>query len=683
MPARSGFGTSWARALARPGLICLLLALAVGGVFWPVHSFDYVNYDDPDYVSANPHVQGGITWQNVRWALTSGHASNWHPLTWVSHMLDWQLFGNHPGAQHVVSVAFHAFNTMLLFLVLRAMTGAHWRSAVVAALFALHPLRAESVAWLSERKDVLSTLFLLLTLWAYQRYVVLSGKPGERLGRVAAWYGLGLGWFALGLMSKPMLVTVPFLLLLLDYWPLQRFGLERQGLSKVRRCLFEKLPFLVLAMVSSVITFLVQRHGGAVSTSLPLSERVANALVSYVRYLLKTIWPVNLSVLYPHPGHWPVWAVTGSAILLALISFAAVREIRRRPYLFVGWLWFVGGLVPVIGLVQVGIQSMADRYTYIPGIGLSIAIVWAAAEAVEFWPTARPAVGVGTAVMLLACMGLLTHQIGFWRDSEALFQHAVEVTSNNYLAYNNLGFYLSGKGRLDEAKENYRKSIAINPLYSDALNNLGFALAGEKKFLEAISYYEAALRTSPNQPEIHNNLGNALSEIGKLDEAIAQYEFVLRERPDHADAHNNLGIALAMKGKLDEAIEHFRAAIRAKPDYASAHSNLGNALAAQHKIPEAILEYQQSLRLSPADPQAHNNLGNAFFEQGRLPEAIEQYTQALALNANNPEAHFNLAIALARNHRPAEAARHFQETLRLNPGNLEARRQLQALVGGQ
>lgn len=730
-------GNLWRGKLREEPTICVLLFAAVALVFWPVGGFDFVNYDDPDYVSANPHVQSGLNWKNLAWAFASGHASNWHPITWLSHMLDWQLFGENFGAQHLVSAAVHALNTVLVFLVLKRMTGAHWRSAIVAAFFGLHPLRAESVAWISERKDVLSAFFLQLTLWAYWRYArfdpglapqsstVADGSdvdPPEsqrlRSGRTVnsqfpsslgvvksharpldratthlgnawnhkeslAWYGLSLSCFALGLMSKPMLVTVPFLLLLLDYWPLERIRLDSAGFKRALWLVLEKWPFFLLAGSSSVITFLVQRRGGAVSTSLSFSERLANALVSYVRYVGKTVWPERLSVLYPHPGHWPAWEVAGSGAMLLAILVAVGLEARKRPYLAVGWFWFMGALLPVIGLVQVGIQSMADRYTYIPSIGLFILAVWGLSEVVHQWPSAGPGVVTGTVVSLIACECVTAHQIQFWRNSETLFQRAIDVTSNNYLAYNNLGFYLWGRGNREQAKENYRNSIEINPAYSDALNNLGYALAGEKKYSEAIAYYEATLRSSQNHPEIHNNLGNALSELGSINQAIEQYAIVLKSQPDHADAHNNLGIALAMQGKLDEAVGHFRAAIRAKPNYASAHSNLGNAFAVQHRTSEAIAEYQESLRLDPNDAQAHNNLGNALFEQGRLDDAIQQYTQALRLNPDNPEAHFNLAVALTRTNNRTEAAAHFTEALRLNPGNAEARRQLELLSAGK
>jgi len=701
--AESGAGgVGWQAALRRPGFLCLVLALLTLAVFLPVAWQGFVNYDDSDYVTENTHVQSGLKWDNVVWAFTTGHASNWHPLTWVSHMLDCQLFGLKAGAHHLVSVGFHIANTLLLFLLLRRMTGAEWRSVLVAGLFALHPLHVESVVWASERKDVLSAFFFMLTLLAYVHYVGKSSLIGDRTtdhaprnARFAfGYYLLALCFFTLGLMSKPMLVTLPFVLLLLDYWPLQRFSFspphysDTPSLHPARasafRLLLEKVPFFVLAAASSVVTFIVQRKGGAVSTSLTLGERIANALVSYVRYIGKTFWPADLSVLYPHPGHWPAWQVISAGVLLMAMTAAVILLSRKKPYLAVGWLWFCGTLVPVIGLVQVGVQSMADRYTYLPLIGISIMLVWGLGELI---PRERPwrfkALAVGGGLSLAICAVLTERQIRFWRNSESLFTHAVQVTRNNYLAYNNLGFYLNGQGRTAEAMENYRMSLKINPAYEDALNNLGYALAAQKKFLEAIPLYEAALRSRPNHAEVHNNLGNALSEVGRIDEAIQHYLIALQEKPTYADAHNNLGIALAMKGKLDEAIPHFRAAIRYKPDYASAHSNLGNAFAVQHKLAEAIEEYKTALRLKPEDPQAHNNLGNALSEQGKLEEAMKHYREALQLNADNPEAHFNLAMALLRQGKRDESMAHLKEALRLKPDYSEAQQQLNALAGRQ
>jgi tetratricopeptide (TPR) repeat protein len=719
---------SWKEKLCRPGFLCCVLALATLAVFLPVARHGFVNYDDSDYVSENPRVQSGLKWENVVWAFTTGHASNWHPVTWLSHMLDSQLFGRHAGPQHLVSLGLHIANTLLLFLVLRRMTGALWRSALVAALFALHPLHVEPVAWVSERKDVLSGLFFMLTLWAYVRYaeteslkpkvqglksevgsqwpaapIQASGPPvianGQQTTNHASrltphasrYYLLSLFLFALGLMSKPMLVTLPFVLLLLDYWPLRRLSLPilhhphtpslPHSTAPPLRLIREKLPFFILAALSSVITFVVQRKGGAVSTSLSVGERIANALVSYVRYIGKMFWPTDLSILYPHPGYWPPWQVMVSAGLLLVVFFAVLLLARKRPYLAVGWLWFCGTLVPVIGLIQVGIQSLADRYTYVPLIGLFIMLAWGLDELIPHRPGRGSAVAVGAALALAACTLLTGRQIRFWRDSEALFRHAVQVTRDNYLAYNNLGFYLSGQGRTAEAMENYRLSLKINPAYEDALNNLGYALAGQKKYAEAIPLYEAALRIRPNHAEVHNNLGNALSETGKIDDAIKHYLIVLQQKPDHADAHNNLGIALAMQGKLDEAIAHFHEAIRCKPGYASAHSNLGNALAVRHKLDEAIKEYRESLRLKPDEAQAHNNLANALAEQGQVEAAIPHYREALRLNADNPEAHFNLALALMRQDKREEAAAHLTEALRLKPDYAEAQAQLKSLIG--
>jgi len=691
--------------------VCGLLALVTLAVYLPTAWNDFVNYDDSDYVTENAHVKSGLSRDGVVWAFKSGHASNWHPLTWLSHGLDCQVFGMKPGGMHLVSAGFHVANTVLLFLVLRALTGALWRSAVVAALFGLHPLHVESVAWVSERKDVLSGLFFLLTIWAYGRYVEgrrknaecrmqpsdvggqKSGRGNERTAdhvsrftfHVSRFYLLALVFFALGLMSKPMLVTTPFILLLLDFWPLRR--MRNAGPPFIFHLssfiLLEKVPFFALSVASSVVTFKVQRAGGAVSTALTVGERIANAVVSYARYIRKMFWPDDLSVLYPHPGHWPLWQVIACAAFLASACVLVAMFGRRRPYLITGWLWFLGTMVPVIGLVQVGIQSMADRYTYVPLIGLFIMVVWGLGDLIaERLPQAWQGrtLAIVAAPALAACAALTVRQVQFWKNTETLFKRAVRVTRDNYLAHNNLGFYYSNHDRKAEAMQEYRLSLQINPNYEEALNNLGFALAGERKFAEAIQLYEAALRIRPKHAEVHNNLGNALSETGKIDEAIQHYLITLHENPEHANAHNNLGIALAMKGKLEEAIPHFQAAIRYKPNYASAHSNLGNALAAQHKLDEAIKEYQESLRLKPDDAQAHNNLGNALMEQGRVPEAITQYGEALRLNpVNNPEAHYNLALALARQGKRQEAISHLTEALRVKPDYPDAQRQLQIL----
>lgn len=505
--------------------ILLALAVITALLYFPSLKNDFVNYDDPDYVTSNPQVQKGLTAESIHWAFTTGHASNWHPLTWLSHMVDYQLYGLKPMGHHATNLVFHIANVLLLFWVLWRLTKNVWPSAIVAALFAWHPLHVESVAWVSERKDVLSTFFWLLTMWAYAEYV-RTARSGE--GRSKLFYGSSLVAFALGLLSKPMLVTLPCVLLLLDYWPLNRLNFDRESRRAWPKLVLEKLPFFILAIAHSGITFLVQKKGGAVSSleTIALGERIANAFVSYLRYVGKMVLPVNLSILYPHPhpAKWPLLLVIVSIAFVVGMSVVAAYWGRKNRYIFVGWFWFLGTLVPVIGLVQVGIQAMADRYSYIPHIGLFIVLAWGVMELTANSKQQKEILVLGSTVMLLACLALTYNQISYWRDSITLFTHATQVTKNNYLAYNNLGHWLDNKGRSDEALENYRKSIEINPNYDEAQNNIGYVLAKKGKPEESIPYYFASLRLNPNRAEVHNNLGNAYADLGKLDEAIAEYQ---------------------------------------------------------------------------------------------------------------------------------------------------------------
>ncbi len=647
----------------RVGLVCLALAVAALVLFGGALACDFVNYDDPTYVTSNAEVQHGLNSQGILWALKTSDASNWHPLTWLSHMTDVQLFGMKPAGHHLTSLLLHAANAVLLFLILNAMTGAFWRSAIVAALFALHPLRVESVVWISERKDVLSSLFWMLAVWSYVQF---------QKSRSKLWYAAALAAFACGLMAKPMVVTLPFVLLLLDYWPLRR----AMGWGIV----LEKIPFFVLTAISSVVTFLVQKSGGAVSSLSGLSvlPRIANALVSYARYLAKFFCPVRLSVLYPHPGNWPFWQVAGAALLLVAITALVIWRARAQPYLIVGWLWFLGMLLPAIGLVQVGIQSMADRYSYLPLVGATIMVVWGLSDLFARLPDGRPILGMLVGIALAACVVLTPFQVRYWHDSDTLFEHAIAVTKDNYLAYNNLGYFLSNRGETERAMPYYESALKINPNYDEARNNLGFALAGQGRFQAATNEYIKALSINPNLTEAHNNLGNALGSLGLTDAAMHEYEIALQENPRHADAHNNYGIALAMHGRLDDAIAQFRLAILYKENYASAHSDLGNALAMKGDLAGAIAEYQICLRLNPSDPQAHNNLANALAQQGKLDEAAAQYRIALELKPDNPEAHFNLGICLARQGKSREAAEEFRVALRQRPDYPAARQQLNA-----
>ena len=658
--------------------LSLLLAAVTFCLYLPVRQHGFVDFDDGLYVFDNPQVQAGLTWGGARWALATGHASNWHPLTWLSHMLDAEWSGESPGGHHLTSVVLHCLAAVLLLVLLVRTTGALWRSAFVAVAFAWHPVHVESVAWVSERKDVLSALLGLSCLLAYAAYVESARQRTPARPLAAPSYWLSLALFALGLMSKPMLVIWPFLMLLLDWWPLRRFSsVSRSALGPLVR---EKLPFFALSLASCIVTFVFQVKGGAVSAldRYPLPDRLANALISYARYVGKLLWPQDLSVMYPHPGHWPAWQVALALLFLVAVTLAALRWRRERPFLPVGWLWFVGTLVPVIGVVQVGIQAMADRYTYVPSIGLTIAVAWGAGAVAERRAAARAALAVAGIAALGAWILVTRQQIGFWRDSETLFRRAVAVTRDNHLAFNNLGFYLSKQGRAGEAMEMYRAALAINPSNADAHNNLGHALAEKRAFGEALEHYRTALRLEPELVEAHNNMGNALSETGKLDEAIEHYRFVLEREPDHAEAHNNLGTALARKGRLDEAIEQFREALRFRPGYAGAHGNLGNAYAALRRFDEAIAEYRRALEIAPAEARVHNNLGNVLVEKGRLEEAVDEYRNALVLDAANPEAHFNLGHALQLLGRREEALGHFEETLRLQPGHAGARMRLKS-----
>jgi protein O-mannosyl-transferase len=525
-------------------LIAALLVLVTIALYWPATRYGFINFDDPDSVTANPHVQGGLNWEGVKWAFrnTEQHAY-WAPLMWLSHQLAWQLFGPNAWGHHLMNVLLHAVNTALVFLVFRRMTGATWRSLVLAAFFGWHPLRVESVAWVTERKDVLSTLFWLLTLWAYALYVEKSQVPSPKS---KVFYWLALGFFALGLMSKAMLVTVPCVLLLLDYWPLERF--KPGGAWRLVR---EKIPFFALAAAASVVTFVVQKHGGAVIAiqNLPLGARIGNALISYCRYLGKLFWPTDLAVFYPHPGYWPMAQVLLAGGLMAGISVLLFTQRRRYPFLLVGWLWFCGTLVPVIQLVQSGEQAMADRFTYMPSLGVLILAIWGVYELTRRWRHQVMVLAVAGSAAIVLCLGLTRQQLGYWKDSETLFRHALEVTRNNPLAHKALGDALLKQGQIDEAIRQFQEAIRLQPDDADVHYDLGNSLLKKDQTDEAIHQYREVIRLQPDDADAHNNLGNALLMNGQIDEAIRQFQEVIRLKPDDAEAHNNLGIALGRKGR--------------------------------------------------------------------------------------------------------------------------------------
>jgi tetratricopeptide (TPR) repeat protein len=668
-------------------LLCLLLAAAALAVYWPVQNYNFINLDDPTYVAENGHVQAGLTGESFIWAFTATDTANWHPLTWISLMLDCQLYGLNPAGHHLTNVLLHTASTILLSLVLFGMTGSRWCSAFVAALFALHPLHVESVAWVAERKDVLSTLFWMLTLWAYLGY---TQRPG------VIRYLLIMLTFALGLMAKPMLVTLPCVLLLLDYWPLQRIelGQSAPGLPAAAshpsstvekpgghafRLLLEKTPLFVLAAVSSVVTFLVQKSEGAVGALevYPLKIRIANALVSYVSYIIKMIWPQNLAVFYPHPGQsLPMWQAAAAGLLLVLLSIAVIRAGRRQPYLPVGWFWYLGTLVPVIGLVQVGAQAMADRYTYVPLIGLFIMAAWGVPELMEKWHHRRAALGVSAALVLFALMTCARLQLRHWKNSIALLSHTHAVTAPSYLVHNNLGSALNELGKYDEAIAHYTEALRIRPNVAEPHYNLGTALARQGKLRESISHYTEALRIEPGYAEACNNLGEVLRQQERYDEAISYYSKALQLRPDYPEAHSNLGIALAQQGKLKKAMAHFSEALRLQPDYAAAHFNLALALVRQERLEEAVAHFYEALRTQPDDADTHYNLGVTLEKQGRLEEAMIEFAEVLRIQPDNGEAHTNLGLILARQGRFKEAISHYSKALQLKSNDEETHNNL-------
>lgn len=629
----------------RPTGVDLAVAAALVAItlvlYAPVRTHEFLNYDDNEYVTEHPHVPHGLTWAGVRWALTGVHQATWHPLTSLSHLVDVELFGLDAGAHLLENVVLHALATAVLFLVLAAMTGARWPSAWVAAVFAWHPLHVESVAWVSERKDVLSGLCWMLTLAAYLRFV---RRP--TWGRWAAVVAV----FAAGLLAKPMLVTLPFVLLLLDWWPLGRLRDRATAIALVR----EKVPLFALAAVMSVLTVAAQRSAGALAATLastPLPYRLGNAATSYVTYLRKTVWPTGLAVFYPAPQHLSAWHALGAGLVLLVISVAVTVAGRRRPFLAVGWLWYLGTLVPVIGLVRQGDQAMADRFTYLPAIGLYVMVAWGTLSI----PMARRAGVIRTAgpgamlaiATLAACLVVTAAQIPHWRNSLTLFSHAVAVTHDNHVAHSNLGIALDARGRHDEAMEHYARAVAIAPGYAKAHLNLGRALARAGRGPEAEAEYAEAVRLDPGSAAAAYNLGLARAERGALDEAIADYRRALAIDPQYAKAANNLGWALAAKGDATAAVTAYERALAIDPTLVPAHNNLALTLADLNRLDDAITHATTATNLAPTEPRAHANRGTLLARAARYPEAIAAFREALRLDPTLEEVRTDLEAARA------------------------------------
>ena len=687
-----------------PGAVCILLVGIVWIAFGHTLHHEFVNYDDGPYVYSNPRIASGLGVANLLWAFTHVHSANWHPLTTISHMLDCQLYGLQPWGHRLTNILLHAAAVILLFFALRELTGAGhavvptgrddagrdqrsrlqrggslWASAFVAALFAIHPLRVESVAWVAERKDVLSGVFFMLTLWAYARY---ARSDRFSLGR----YTTVLVLFALGLMCKPTLVTLPFVLLLLDYWPLCRA--QKSDVSGLKskawlRLVVEKVPLFVLSAASCAATILAQKEAFAPIRVVPLQERLGNAVLAYVQYIGQVVYPAHLAVLYPYPeGGLNVAEVVLALLFLLIVSVIFVLWRSRYPFALIGWLWFLGMLVPMIGIVQVGSQPRADRYTYLPEIGLYILVTWSAIELFKTWKHQREVFAIAT-LLIIGTLTIRSHfQTSYWRNSEALWRHTIDVTSRNYIADNNLAGTLEERGQLNEAIAYYKEALEIKPDVAQVQSNLGNALLREGQVEEAIGHLERALQIDPAYPEAYNHMGSALMRKGQAGEAIGYYQKAVQLNSSYADAYNNLGVAFLRNGQVGEAIAHYKKAVAINPESAEMQYNLGNALARKGEWADAIACYQAALtteRDAVKAAKVRNNLGAALEKLGKSDEALEQFSKALQINADYPEAHSNLARMLAQRGRRDDAVAHLREALRLRPGYEEARKQLREL----
>jgi tetratricopeptide (TPR) repeat protein len=629
--------------LRRDWWIYAALFLAIAAAYGQVYGFQFVNYDDPDYVTENLHVREGLSASGVGWAFQSTEYANWLPLTRLSHMLDTELYGLQSGRHHLTSVAIHAITTLLLFALLLKITGDRWPSAFVAFLFGLHPLHVESVAWIAERKDVLSGFFYILAIWSYVLYV-------ERPGPIR--YAAILILFACGIMAKPMIVTLPFVALLLDVWPLSRFS---------KKTVIEKIPLFALSAASAAIAYVVQQRGGAVNTlaEIPFSLRVENAAVVYGTYIVQFFWPARLAVFYPFPSAVPTWEWIGAAVALVAVTVTALRS---RP-VAVGWLWYLGTLIPVIGLVKIGLQSHADRYTYIPLIGLSIAIAWGGLAIVKRYPWLT----IPTAIWACALCAVTFVQASTWRNSTTLFEHALAVTDGNYIAHNNLGVALRHTGRRSDAFAHFEEALKLRPQYPEAQTNLGEALLAEGRVDEAIPHIEEALRLDPSLPEAHINLGSVRNKQGRPDLAEAEYRTALQLKPFSAEAQDGLGVVLAETNRREEALKHALEAIALDPEDADSHYNLGRLYGLTGRLDEAIDQFRESVRLEPASAEAHFNLGTAYAQKDQMKEAAAEFQAAVRSKPDYASAHFNLGSALARLDRYDGALAEFTEALRLNP----------------
>jgi tetratricopeptide (TPR) repeat protein len=664
-----------------PALICATLAIITIITFWQLKDCGFINYDDSMYVYENAYVQSGLNWDNVKQAFSSELAKlsgHWHPVTWLSWMIDYQFFGLNATAYHLVNLFFHVVNTLLLFLLLLRMTKNIWPCAFVAALFAIHPLHVESVAWIAERKDVLSTFFWMLTLGAYSYYVE---NPGFRR------YFFVLLFFVLGLMAKPMLITLPFVLLLLDYWPLRRFGeinprqkVQTEALKTVTSdqqkkkskkkntvkeileakktdhpeykwsliypLLWEKIPLFVLALLSSIVTYFAAQSAGAVhSESIPLFIRIGNAFISYIAYIGKMIWPSNLVVFYPYAKLMIPWQVLGSILLLIAITLVVIWRVKKFPYLAVGWLWYIGTLVPVIGIVQAGSQAMADRYTYIPLIGLFIMLAWGVPELLKKWKYGKEMLFAASALSIVCLSVISWKQVGYWQNNFTLYDHALVVNDNSWLAYDNRGVAYYSQGRYKQAIEDFNRAIEIKPRHEKTYNNRGNAYQTLGGYRQAIDDFNKAIEVKPDFPEAYNNRGNAYLFLGNYKKAIEDMNKAIEIKPDYATAYNSRGNACQALGNYHQAIEDYGRAIENKPRYAEAYYNRGTAYNKLGNYQRAIEDLNRAINLKPDYPEAYVNRGFAYKGLGNYQQAIEDYGSAIQIKPDYTFAYLNRGAA--------------------------------------
>jgi tetratricopeptide (TPR) repeat protein len=704
-PPRSDSSKPGFRLKSIDGIICLILAIATAWIYWSVHSHEFIVLDDLEYLVTNPVVKSGLNENSIHWAFTQNYASNWHPLTWMSHMLDCQLFQMDAGKHHLVNVGLHIINSLLLFLLLFRLTGARWRSAFVAALFAVHPVHVESVAWVAERKDVLSTLFFMLTLLAYARYAEFSARPGGVGRGIAAkrtgFYLAALILFALGLMSKPMLVTLPFVLLLLDFWPLARLEvIPWKSQSLVPRVL-EKVPFFILSGISCRLTIWAQQSGQAIKSveSFPIYYRISNSLTAYLGYIGKLFWPVKLSVFYPFPDEAPTETAILAALLLAAFSIFALMAAKRRPYLLVGWFWFLGTLVPVIGLLQVGSQSMADRYTYIPLTGLFIVISWAAVELTNGRKYQRPGLATLAVVSVAVCAVLAAQRVAVWQNTKTLFTDALRVDERNYLAWTTVGNQFALEGDYQKATNYLSHSLALRPDDATSWHGLGLALAALDKSPEAEDAFQKSIKLEPWNVQTHDTYAAMLIHLGRFDDALVQLAKADEINPNFLETRVNRLNLLQLQGKLveaaaackdilqldptyntarirlasiyftmgrpDQAVIYYREALSVNPTNHNARVGLGMALVETHQLAEADAEFSHVLLAEPQNAQALDGRGFVLATKGQIDEAKKTFLEAIKSDPNFPDAHMHYGMCLSAQNQAEEAVAEYRKALEL------------------